>query len=148
RASPEILALARRVSEAQIDLQRVRRSRYGILARNLSNPNYSPKEFSTELVQVAKFLSRHLRESGPMALCPPEIEMAFMNITENKVQGAEKFAHILAEHSKQLAAMDRYERRALSRRKFAIRELDTARLQRAKSQLAGGGKGRGICVVL
>ena len=39
----------------------------------------------------------------------------------------EKFATIIAEHAETLLAMDRYERRALSRRKFAIRVLDAAR---------------------
>jgi hypothetical protein len=41
--------------------------------------------------------------------------------------GPQKFASILADMTGQLAAMDRYERRALSRRKFAIRAFDAAR---------------------
>jgi hypothetical protein len=39
-------------------------------------------------------------------------------------QGPRKFATILLQEAKQLLAMDRYERRALSRRKFAIRAFD------------------------
>jgi hypothetical protein len=69
----------------------------------------------------------HLRRFGPDVPLPP-LEAQY---ADWKPQGAEKFAHILSDLTPKLLAMDRYERRALSRRKFAIRALDTARTKAA-----------------
>jgi hypothetical protein len=44
-----------------------------------------------------------------------------------KLAGPQELAATIPEDTKQLLAIDRYERRALSRRKFAIRAFDTAR---------------------
>lgn len=118
-ADAEIQELARRVAEAQIDLCRVRYMRRQFLSHNLSDLYYESRADTRMKVKVIGQLLR------PMA---PDVSLADVTkFLTSPPQGPHKFATILSQEAKQLLAMDRYERRALSRRKFAIRALDDAR---------------------
>jgi hypothetical protein len=129
-ATREIVEFARRIAEAQTDLQRVRQARLDLLARNLNDPEYMPDKFFAASKELVKATVSLLREQGAMALLPPELAVAATDILR-KPEGFEKFTLILSDCWKQLIAMDRYERRALSRRKFAIRAFDAACRQAA-----------------
>ena len=111
-ANAETQDLARQVAEAQIDLRRVRYARHKLLSDALADPHYDnwPEKWA-----VVRSL---LRKNAPY------LPVAFLNSTP---QGSHKFASILSREAKQFLAMDRYERRALSRRKSAIRAFDETR---------------------
>ena len=116
-ANPEIQELARRIAEAQIDLRRVRHVRHQILSQALSDPDY---ESEAMLGKKAALAIRIFRRSDLDTPMPDEV----MEFLSSKPEGPNKFATILADKTRQLLAVDRYERRALSRRKFAIRAFD------------------------
>jgi hypothetical protein len=111
--------LARRVAEAQIDLRRVRYARNQFLSDTLSNQYYDSR---VNLRMKLRVIGSLLQANAP------EVSMeALTKFVTATPQGPHKFALILSQEIKQLLAMDRYERRALSRRKFAIRAFDEAR---------------------
>jgi hypothetical protein len=118
-ANAETQELARRVAEAQIDVRRVRYARHQFLSDTLSQEYYS----YTKMRMKVKILRALLRPN------PPDISMEALEFatSTSSLQGPDKLATILLEEAKELLAMDRYERRALSRRKFAVRAFDEAR---------------------
>ena len=114
-ANAETQDLARQVAEAQIDLRRVRYARHKLLSDALADPIYNTWQERWAVLRIL------LRENAPD---PPLEMLAFLNSTP---QGPHKLATILSQEAKQLLAMDRYERRALTRRKSAIRAFDETR---------------------
>jgi hypothetical protein len=118
-SNPERQELAHRIAEAQIDLRRVRHVRHQILSQALSDPDYESEAMLGKKAALAIRILRRSNLDTPM----PDAVMEFLN---SKPEGPYKFAMILADKARQLLALDRYERRALSRRKFAIRAFDVA----------------------
>ena len=117
-ANAETQDLARQVAEAQIDLRRVRYARHKLLSDALADPHYDSRRGTREKMAVLRSLMRKNAPDLPME------DLVALNSTP---QGPHKFATILSQEARQLLAMDRYERRALSRRKSAIRAFDETR---------------------
>jgi hypothetical protein len=117
-ANAKTQELARQVADAQIDLRRIRRARYQLLLGALHDPHYESRACMHEKVKsILRLLGR--KRDLSMEILQPYVA--------STPQGPHKFATIIAEEAKRLSALDRYERRALSRRQSAIRAFDEAR---------------------
>jgi hypothetical protein len=117
--------LAAEIAEAQVDLVRIRRARDAILTTVLGK-NLSPKRSQCEAASPSQI------DTTPV---PPSDPSNAAKLESTKADPPPQDDTALCEAAHQLHAIHRYERRALSRRKFAIRMFDAAR--RREQQLRG-----------
>jgi hypothetical protein len=119
-ADETLLDRGRAVGEAQVELNRVRARRNALVAQLLADPEYRPLSTYKKQVRIMRMIDRVQRVFGkPFDLDDVEPLPDF-----KPLEGDKKFAIVVEDHVRELAALDRYERRAISRRKSAIRAFD------------------------
>ena len=116
------LSLARRIAEAQIDLIRVRAARIRLLARGTDDPEEEYRREFYRMLKVATPLLRDYAKADDANTHPG----SRLDSLYRPLIAAERDAAVIGDAAKQLARLDRYECRALSRRKAAIRAFDAA----------------------
>jgi hypothetical protein len=122
-ADAETLEWARRIAEAQVDLNRVRITRRQLITRLFVDPGFQPTQVRRQQLRVAKMVLGGKRSRT----LPIDVDELGHVLSPKPLEGEEKLAIILEENISEFATLDRYERRALSRRKAAIRNFDAAR---------------------
>jgi hypothetical protein len=112
-ANPELVDLARRIAEAEIDITRIRHVRAKMISAALASIRSSANE-RVNLRRTANFWAN---DQAPPSALTAQLELM--------LEGAE-IAGAVRDFGKRLAVIEGYERRALSRRKSAIRAFDEA----------------------
>ena len=116
-ADETALPLARRVAEAEFDVRRIRRARDELISRRLSDPCYDTRAADRQKVAIlGKILKGKF--DGPMKLD---------ELISSQLDPSEKLGAILLREARALRSLDRYEGRALSRRKLAVRAFGASR---------------------
>jgi hypothetical protein len=118
---------ARAIGEAQVNLNRVRVLRNALVTQLLADHKYQPLSAHKNQRRKMRTIDRIERILGT-SFDSDDIEPL---VERKPLKDDEKFATVVEDGIRELAALDRYERRAISKRKFAIRAFDSACMSRS-----------------
>lgn len=121
-AAPEQRQLARVIAESQIDLKRVRQARHYAIASRFDDPFLLPILALGAWAQVRALIRIDQLNNAQLPI-PWRLKHLI-----DRPEGAKKLALAITIAARTLTTLERYERRALSRRDSAIRAFDKARL--------------------
>jgi hypothetical protein len=130
-AARELHDRALTAAMAHLDVDRVRRARHLLIVQEFESDYVGPTTGQASIRYVKDLIQLHGLLSQGVDI-PWRLQSLLLT-----PEGAEKFALVITNLARQLAVLERYERRALARRKKAFRRFATERrkyLQTRKSR--------------